>query len=201
MYTVNSDGFIRFWQFIGPFPNYEKENAFHVDFLNGEAGIKAAEKRTFQAVFDATPAGRALERSLWFNGKAEKKVLDLHWRPVEFSAGITNPVFEEITDLPFVDRMAYYVFCKVISDTEKEVILSIGSDDGNKSYFNGKLCSAVNPSSRGVVPESEQARVMLKKGENHLLLKVCQGQGRTGHAVRFLDPVSKKPVTDIKIAL
>jgi len=30
---------------------------------------------------------------------------------------------------------------------------------------------------------------------------VCQGQGNTGHAVRFLDPETGKPVTDIKISL
>ena len=78
---------------------------------------------------------------------------------------------------------------------------AVGSDDGNKSYFNGRLCTAVNPVSRGLVPDSEQQQVTLKKGSNTLLLKICQGQGRLGHAVRFIDPASGKPVTDLTITL
>ncbi|MBE6377444.1 MAG: hypothetical protein E7051_01345 [Lentisphaerae bacterium] len=155
----------------------------------------------FTAIFDASGKNRALERTVWFNGKADKKELLLKWRPVEFSSGFTKPVFEELTDLKYIDRIAYYIFCKVISDREREVIFSIGSDDGNKSWVNSTLCSAVNPVSRSLKADSEQFKLKLKKGENTVLVKVCQGQGNTGHAVRFLDPETGKPVTDIKISL
>lgn len=120
---------------------------------------------------------------------------------MEFSTGFTKPVFEELTDLKYIDRIAYYIFCEVISDREREVIFSIGSDDGNKSWVNSTLCSAVNPVSRSLKADSEQFKLKLKKGENTVLVKVCQGQGNTGHAVRFLDPETGKPVTDIKISL
>ncbi|MBR2719699.1 MAG: hypothetical protein IKB74_00045 [Lentisphaeria bacterium] len=171
-----------------------KLNRAACDVANAGNGV-------FTAIFDASGKNRALERTVWFNGKADKKELLLKWRPVEFSTGFTKPVFEELTDLKYIDRIAYYIFCKVISDREREVIFSIGSDDGNKSWVNSTLCSAVNPVSRSLKADSEQFKLKLKKGENTVLVKVCQGQGNTGHAVRFLDPETGKPVTDIKISL
>ena len=202
LYAVDPMGFIRFWQLLGPFANCEKNPSHNIDFLNGEAKAAADKNAVYTAVFDAALPGRDLERSLWFNGKAEKKVLQLKWRPIEFSKGIVVPLFDEVTDFPFYDRIAYYVFCKVVSDKpDRRVILAVGSDDGEKCWFNGELATSISVVSRSVVPDTEKAAVMLKKGENTLLLKVSQGQGKLGHVVRFLDPASGQPVTDVKISL
>ncbi|MBQ4329707.1 MAG: hypothetical protein IJC27_08255, partial [Lentisphaeria bacterium] len=133
-----------------------KLNRAACDVANAGNGV-------FTAIFDASGKNRALERTVWFNGKADKKELLLKWRPVEFSTGFTKPVFEELTDLKYIDRIAYYIFCKVISDREREVIFSIGSDDGNKSWVNSTLCSAVNPVSRSLKADSEQFKLKLKR--------------------------------------
>ena len=201
LYPVEDTGFIRHWQILGPFPNSEDAKAFNIDFLNGEKNRTVKTDAVYHAVFDASGNKRALEKSLWFNGKAEKRTLQLKWMPFEFSQGIVVPLSDQIGEFPFFDRIAYYVFCKVISDKERQLILAIGSDDGHKSWFNGELITSVNVMSRSAQPDTDQGKVTLKKGENTLLLKVCQGQGKLGHIVRFLEPENNRPVTDLKISL
>jgi hypothetical protein len=79
--------------------------------------------------------------------------------------------------------------------------LAIGSDDGEKTFFNGQKITSFFTVSRRLKIDSETGIVNLKTGKNLLLVKVVQGLGGVGHAVRFLDPETNKPVTDIKITL
>ena len=184
----------------GPFPNYEKKQAFDIDFLNGEAKAVPRADTVFTAVFDATSPALDLERMVWFNGNAERRTIRLKWQPVAFSKGRISPLYDEINTFPFFERISYYAFCRVISGKECSATLAVGSDDGNKTWFNGKLCTRNNVVSRSMKPDSEKAQVTIRKGVNTLLIKVLQGQGGLGHCVRFLD-ASGKPLTDLKIQL
>ncbi|MBR7104439.1 MAG: hypothetical protein IKC65_05815 [Lentisphaeria bacterium] len=200
LYSVDQQGFIRHWQIAGPFPNYERKQAFNIDFLNGEDKAVPRNDAVFTAVFDATSSELNLERMVWFNGKAEHRTIRLKWHPIAFSKGRIAPLYDEINIFPFFERIAYYAFCRIISSRECSATLAVGSDDGNKTWFNGNLCTRNNAVSRSIKPDSEKAQVTIKKGVNTLLIKVLQGQGGLGHCVRFLD-ASGKPLTDLKIQL
>jgi len=77
----------------------------------------------------------------------------------------------------------------------------VGSDDGEKCWFNGKQVTSFFAHSRRMSPDSEKAVVTLTSGRNLILLKVTQGGGGVGHAVRFLDPKTQKPVCNLRITL
>ena len=111
-------------------------------------------------------------------------------------------MYEETSNFPFYEYITYYASCYVVSDRERELILAIGSDDGEKTFLNGTPVTSRRIVSRRLQPDSEQGIVKLKKGKNLLLVKVCQGGGGVGHTLRFLDPANNnKPVTDLKITL
>jgi len=199
-YSPDSQGFIRHWLFAGPFPNHGDNEGFGQDFLNTEEEVRPQTGQNFTATFTANPVTEKLEAQAWFKGRAGEKTLNFSWKALEFSDGITTNIAQQM-DLPFKDRIVYYCVCYVKSPVAQEALLSAGSDDGHKTFLNGQLATSINVRSRSLIPDSEQAPVQLKEGINTLLLKVIQGVGGLGHAVRFLDPVSKKPITDLQVTL
>ncbi|MBO4491440.1 MAG: hypothetical protein J5944_08795 [Lentisphaeria bacterium] len=79
--------------------------------------------------------------------------------------------------------------------------MTVGSDDGEKSFLNGRRVTAFYTPSRRLSADSESGVVTLRPGKNFLLVKIVQGLGGVGHAVRFLDPETKQPVTDLDVTL
>ena len=170
--TPDKVGFIRDWLFLGPFASADYEG-YAKDYLGGESA--------------AVP-------------KAGDQVGGLEWRPYRLSSGRVLAISNEI-GLPFVHDLVYYLSCEVISPDERDVLLAVGSDDGEKAWINGNLVTSKDGRSRSCVPDSEVGSVRLRKGSNLLLVKITQGKGGNGHAVRFLDPGSEMPITDLKIRL
>ena len=200
-HSPDHSGFIRHWRFLGPFPNTEKEpRGWDVDHFQGETASTQDFAKTYSAVFDTTGANREREAIAWFNGEKKKETLQMKWTPVEFSTGTVRALYEEI-ELPFSDCITYYLACYVSSDTTREALLTVGSDDGEKCWFNGKQVTSFFASSRRMLPDNEKALVTLASGRNLILLKVTQGGGGVGHAVRFLDPKTQKPIRNLRITL
>lgn len=170
--SVDGAGFIRNWLFLGPFRSADYEG-YAKDYLGGEAA--------------AAP-------------KAGDRVGELEWKPYRLSMGRIRAISNEIR-LPYVNELAYYLSCEVISPDERDVLLAVGSDDGEKTWVNGRPVTAKDGRCRSCVPDSEMEPVRLRKGANLLLVKITQGKGGNGHAVRFLAPGSEQPLTDLKIRL
>ncbi len=168
--AVDGAGFVRDWLFLGPFAS-ERFTGFDIDYLGGEA--------------TAAP-------------KAGDRVGELEWRARRFSAGRVRAISNEIT-LPRINHLVYYLYTTIVSPTACEAVLSVGSDDGEKTWLNGELITAMDARNRSCTPESETAVVRLKPGENSLLVKVTQGDGNNGHAIRFLEVKTKKPITSLKV--
>jgi WD40 repeat protein len=73
---------------------------------------------------------------------------------------------------------------KVISvDSPRGLPVSLGSDDGIKVFLNGKQILA-NDIGRAAAPDQEKLTLNLRKGENHLLLKIHNGGGPSGFYFR-----------------
>ncbi|MCZ6596172.1 MAG: PSD1 and planctomycete cytochrome C domain-containing protein [Planctomycetota bacterium] len=105
----------------------------------------------------------------------------------------------------FVDRQAHTLaggiaatyLCRTIhSPTERDVELSLGSDDGVKVWLNGELVLDRRVA-RPVAPDQERFDVRLRAGDNRLLMKVVN----FGGAYAFYFRVSGEDVSGIPLGL
>jgi hypothetical protein len=94
-----------------------------------------------------------------------------------------------------VNRVAY-LRTEVWSQTSREVILELGSDDGAKIWVNGDLVHE-NNLVRGFAPAEDRVGVHLKKGWNPIMLKITQGGGDWRASVCLTDP-NGNAIKDLK---
>lgn len=167
--------YFRDWLVCGSFPNgartvgsisiegYESEG-FHQDFLGpigGEAGADPGLGNSFR---EAT-TGREFT---WEFLKSDSDLISFENH------------FEEN------DNVVAYAFARVDSDSEKEVILSVGSNDGIRVFLNGELVHS-HYILRWLGKDSDYVPITLKKGSNRLLIKVDESGGDWGFSARLLD--------------
>ena len=132
-------------------------------------------------------------------GKTGKELIDVAFSPEQNGApGVKWQLMPAGTDKasPWLldlgklyggnDRVAY-VRAWVHSDTQQPAQLELGSDDGIKAWFNGKVVVTAN---RGgaVKPGDQKAPVTLQKGWNPVLLKVVQWSAGWGFCARVAKP-------------
>ncbi|MBN1817205.1 MAG: DUF1080 domain-containing protein [Sedimentisphaerales bacterium] len=103
------------------------------------------------------------------------------WKPVGGFAGLVD-----LAALIGGDNAAAYLVSRIWSQSDRQGVLEVGSDDGVKVWLNGKVVHA-NNASRGVSPGQDKVRVELKTGWNELMLKVVNGGGGWGACVRLAD--------------
>ncbi|MCL2330645.1 MAG: HEAT repeat domain-containing protein, partial [Phycisphaerae bacterium] len=80
-------------------------------------------------------------------------------------------------DLQQVDRgndCCAYMKTTIVSDSDQDVILTFGSDDGVKVWLNGQVVHS-NNTTRAFTADQDQVKASLKKGDNVLMVKVTQG--------------------------
>lgn len=101
---------------------------------------------------------------------------DVQWR---IAAAMTDPSRPWLMDLQRIiggGNRAAYLRTNLYCPTEQEALLELGSDDGIKVWLNGEVVHA-NNIVRGLNPEDDQVKVVLKEGKNTLLVKITQGGG------------------------
>ena len=77
------------------------------------------------------------------------------------------------------DYSATYYYRTIDVTAPRKMVLRFGSDDGIKVWLNGKEVLAKKVD-RGAAPDQDLVPVMLKQGENQLLVKVSNGEGPSG---------------------
>lgn len=77
------------------------------------------------------------------------------------------------------DNSATYLYRNINSPTEIYQFVSLGSDDSIQVWINGRRIHN-NKTSRGFAPDQDFVGLPLKKGINHLLLKISNGNGGYG---------------------
>ncbi len=135
--------------------------------------------------FRLNAAGPDLERK--WKGKGGKK---LQWR----LARASQPAGPDWKKLDFValvpdsyadrgagtaDNSVAYAWRTLSVDRPIQIESGFGSDDGCRVWLNGKLIHDKNVA-RGVNPRDDLLRLDLKRGVNHLLVKVNNGGGAWG---------------------
>jgi CubicO group peptidase (beta-lactamase class C family) len=87
---------------------------------------------------------------------------------------------------PSTDYAMAYAITEVISDSDVNAILGVGSDDAVRVTLNGELIHK-NFVARGVVADDDIVPVQLKKGTNRLVIQVQDIEGGWAFTARFLD--------------
>ena len=144
------------WKIIGPFDNTDRR---------GETA--------------AYPPERELNFQAEYIGRGGEKV---RWRDApEFADGKAHSL------LPFAtpsDYVTFYLYRAIEADRETPTILYLGSDDTLAVWLDGEKVHEY-PGERAAVPDEDHVRVRLKKGINHVLLKVSNRKGGFGFAYRL----------------
>ena len=105
----------------------------------------------------------------------------VEWRPV---TAPKSGLVELDKILRGGDNRVAYLKTQIVSDTEQEALLEMGSDDGIKVWLNGKVVHA-NNAVRPCAPGQDKKKVKLAKGANALLVKITQGGGQWAGCVRL----------------
>jgi serine phosphatase RsbU (regulator of sigma subunit) len=150
--------YITEWLVLGPFFPNDLEKDYLV-FAGGEANIDPKEGDTV-----VTAMGDTLT---WKHHQINGRVVDL---------------------LNVVGSYQYataYAFCTLKSDFEGKNQILLGSDDGVAVWINGKR-THYKPAARPLLLDHDVFEADLKEGTNRCLVKVSQGIGNWGFALRAL---------------
>ena len=182
MNWMDEPGFIDHWLVIGPFPNPGERpdnEGFNVDYLKNYGGEAGHTPTNGMEIKDA-------------NGNVFK------WQ--QYEGTTTDISFFAIEGLglePQQEDILCYVACWLESDTDKEVEMRIGSDDGYKLWVNHKLVGEQNVY-RSMEMDQETYKVKLNKGTNLVLIKITQDWGEYEFMFRVVD-AEGKAVSGIKV--
>lgn len=110
---------------------------------------------------------------------------DVPWQPISIKPYEQHPAYLDLDEaLMNFDQTVAYLRTEIVSDAEKSAQLEIYTDDGVKAWLNGKLVHS-NNISRGIQEEPDTVTVTLRKGTNHLMLKVTDDVLSWGAIVRL----------------
>ena len=156
------------WLVLGPFLSESLYEDFLID-AGGEAHVEPREGDTV-----VTAQGDTLT---WKSHQSSRSIVD-------FLGTVGN-----------VQHATAYAFCFLNSDAGGKVRVLLGSDDGVAVWINGRRVH-INPAASQLFLDRDHFEVNLLEGVNPCLIKVSQGLGRWGFAMRVFpndQPVSITP--------
>ena len=165
-----SEAFMRTWLLCGPFPNpYADKDVpipnqrpgFQSDFLvnhGGETGLRVSEGQTEQC---------GDRSATWF----------LH-TAADFSVRMDEIVSTQ-------DNVFAYAYCEIESPDRRVCTLALGSNDGIRVWLNGEEILD-KPLERGMQRDEDLIPIVLRPGQNTLLLKLWESEGRWEFCCRLL---------------
>lgn len=168
-------GPVRVWLVCGDFPNPVEEGAFPganaprtglvTDYLKEHGGEAAI--RPVAGLAHKRPDGTV---ATWTSYTSPQDSIDF---------------LTVFPDRPVTDVVAY-AFTTITQREAGAALLAVGSDDGVRIWVNGKLVHD-HPVRRGLRLDEDIVAASLKAGENAVLVKVEQGVGGWGLAMRVIE--------------
>ncbi|MFP4027038.1 MAG: tetratricopeptide repeat protein [Candidatus Brocadiia bacterium] len=169
-------GFMQDWYVVGPFSVAEHaENAYQSGFDRAFPPEKGVDLDAKYQVSDTQKAGW---RRVPADARAEDGLINLQ--------GLFAPNSYAVA----------YAWTSVVSQKQKRAWLIFGSDDGFKIWINGKEVSGKEVY-RPAQPAQDVMPVVLKKGENDILLKITQAEGEWGFYCRLTHDYPRGPAAAI----
>ena len=89
------------------------------------------------------------------------------------------------------ENSAAYLQARLWSESDQQVGLELGSDDGVKVWLNGQVVHS-NNAARAVAPGQDKVKVGMKRGWNDLMLKITNGGGDWAACARVVGADGKK---------
>lgn len=177
--AFTDDGHIKLWLLLAPIPLAEGESqADAVDKEKVKDEAKLAPKEG-----DKVKVGK--DELTWKKQVAEDYFFDF------------NKMIGEVKE-----QAAGYAVTYIIADEEmKDLELEIGSDDGFKIWLNGKEVGKGTDDRALDKEQNKFEKLTLKKGENVLVFKVCNGIQEWTGCARFVDKDDKPVTKGLKIEL
>jgi hypothetical protein len=174
------------WQFAKPAKEWTAANGAVLTFADGGlriSGTTQSGSLTFGELHHAGPFV-----NVGFDQKAGPEGLDSFDAKQQFTHGTAKidwarkpewkdgQLFAAVFSAP---NSANYLHKVITADAPRDLPLSLGSDDGIKVFLNGKQVHA-NNIGRAAAADQDKITVKLRKGANHLLLKIHNGGGPSG---------------------
>ncbi|MGB7581280.1 MAG: hypothetical protein WBL85_02375 [Sedimentisphaerales bacterium] len=179
---AEEQGFVSNWLIVGPFPNPGERpdnKGFNTDYLKNYGGEMAFTPTNGMEIKE--PNGTALK-----------------WQPYQSADTTVN--FFDVPHLklePQQPQILTYSACWLDADTDKDVEVRVGSDDGYKLWINHQLIATVHEY-RAMEMDQETHKVKLNKGKNLLLIKVDQDTGEYQFMLRVVGADGKE-IPGIKV--
>ena len=158
----SGEGFVRNWKVIGPF---EYGNGLDTEYPVEE-----------EIIFEKTYNG--LVEGVYWNTEVIPESGYLNF------ISVFSRMYENIN--PRSKGIAY-AYTEIVSPDEREVKITLGSNDGAKIWVNGKIVYNLHVG-RNAVPDQDVLNVNLKKGRNKFLIKVENLGANWGLFLRIIDP-------------
>jgi HEAT repeat protein len=124
---------------------------------------------------------------------------EVPWRLMPVCTEPDQPWLLDLLALWGGEQRVAYLRTAVLCDSPCNLNLEMGSDDGVKAWWNGKVVLADNVM-RGVSPGQEKVTVSAKAGYNVLLLKITQNNMGWGACARFTH-TNGSPAPELKFAV
>jgi len=181
-HAAQDGDFIRTWLLCGPFPNPPNKPA-----VEGE-----------EHIYDHTPPCIGLDTDYLTEHGGEAKIVPVAGMTHTKKDGTKVAWFEHTSD---VDKVVFrkaitktwnvvgYAYTCIEAEQAGSYLLTLGSDDGVCVWLNGERVH-YNLVYRSINADHDLVPINLKKGKNHLLIKVEQGWGGWGFILRIV-PASK----------
>jgi len=161
-------GLVRKWKIIGPFP-----------FGKGLDEIYPPEKKI---EFNASYKG--------LNGKVQ-------WKNVQTREDGYLDFLEQFPDKGSDYVAMTYAYTEIVSPDERDITLTLGSNDGAKVWLNRKEIYNLH-TARGAISDQEFISVHLKKGVNKVLAKVENLGASWGLFMRVVDPNEELKINEFE---
>ncbi len=122
------------------------------------------------------------------------------WREVVSENGFLNFMRPDLYPGRLGNYVVAYVQFQVDALYDENLLMGISSDDGFKAWVNGRLVLHAEVARSAVQwVDQDTAAIHLKKGINQFNFKVDNSWGGWVFGVRFLDPATLNPRTNLKI--
>ncbi|OYT15521.1 MAG: hypothetical protein B7C24_12610, partial [Bacteroidetes bacterium 4572_77] len=158
-------GFVNNWMVIGPFDTGAKEYLPDVIPPGFDKEYPPEKEIKFSKVYSG------------MNG-------DVQWK----EAKTTKKSLLDFNKIYSSNKGAIaYAYTEIESPNNRNILMTLGSDDGAKVWINGDLIFSKHIK-RGATPDEEFLDVKLKKGKNTVLVKVENFDGGWGIFMRVVDP-------------
>lgn len=198
--TLESDGFVREWLVCGPFPNSSTATGYagySIDFLDGEAWVcpKVGDEKLAEFVADMNQLVAEVGSSNEWGFKSTQ-TFKAKWAAIHSDSGIVslNRCF-----LPIDDYFVAYAVSYLTVEKDCKVTFLVGSDDDHKLYLNSQEIGG-SQTSQGVLPgEFKYSGILLKKGINRVLLKICDRDSDCGFCLQVWGSGTRKAPCDVHV--